>query len=58
MADRLKVAMRPKFEGPELTPVLCDKDGNALHGQTRVEITTGVDDAAYVTVTFADIEFI
>ena len=54
--SRLKVMMHPKGNG-ELTPLLCDAGGNPLPGQTRVDISTGVDDIARVTVEFVFVEF-
>jgi hypothetical protein len=57
MADRLKVILKPRGNG-ELTPLLCDQDGNPLPGQVSVEIKTAVDDISTVTVTFRAVEFV
>lgn len=52
----LKVIMKPNGGG-ELTPLLCDAQGEPLPGQVSVKIETAVDQNATVTVTFCAIKF-
>lgn len=56
MADQLKVIMKPNGIG-ELTPLLCYADGEPLPGQVSVDIRTGIDDFARVTVEFVLVKF-
>lgn len=55
---QLQVMMKPMFgDSGNVTPVLCDGEGNPLPMQAAVEIKTAVDDLATVTVTFVGLKF-
>lgn len=56
LTSALKVMMIADGAGG-MTPLLCDPAGVPLPGQTRVDIRTGVDDLARVTVEFIMFEF-